>query len=83
MFRCQLNISVLLSIKLNKQKTTREQCPHPSRRRYQLWAPRFAHLVAAVLAQFETLNDLPVDEVGAVPVFRAVVPRAEDLLAEE
>lgn len=48
-----------------------------------LQAPLLAHLVTAILAQLQTLDDLPVDEVGAVLVFLAVVPRGEDLLAEE
>lgn len=46
-------------------------------------APLLAHLVAAVLAQLQALDDLPVDEVCAAAVLGAVVPRGEDLLAEE
>lgn len=48
-----------------------------------LQATLLAHLVTAILAQLQALDDLPVDEVGAVLVLRAVVPRREDLLAEE
>lgn len=42
-----------------------------------------AHLFARVLPQLQALYDLFVDELRADLVLRAVVPRGEDLLAEE
>lgn len=81
MFGGQLDVSVLLSFKLQNKVRQVNNGQHPSIQERQ--APLLAHLVTAILAQLQTLDDLPVDEVSAVLVFRAVVPRGEDLLAEE
>jgi len=42
-----------------------------------------AHLIAAVLAEFHTADNLLVDEIGGDSVRLGVVPRREDFLAEE